>query len=118
LHPRTKKAIYESLNIDLIEAFFGHKNIKVTQPLGFLDMISLEKNTRLIITDSGGLQKEAYFFKKPCLVLRDNTEWIELVQNGNAMLGMVTFRKAGHTWLIEVLTSWFDSLTGLPPIQL
>ena len=40
------------------------------------------------------------------------------LQNGNAMLGMVTFRKAGHTWLIEVLTSWFDSLTGLPPIQL
>jgi hypothetical protein len=39
------------------------------------------------------------------------------LQNGNAMLGMVTFRKAGHTWLIEVLTSWFDSLTGLPPIQ-
>jgi len=40
------------------------------------------------------------------------------LQNGNAMLGMVSFRKAGHTWLIEVLTSWFDSLTGLPPIQL
>lgn len=86
LHPRTKKAIYESLNVDLIEAFFGNKNIKVTQPMGFLDMIALEKNTRLIITDSGGLQKEAYFFRKPCLVLRDNTEWIELVQNGNAML--------------------------------
>lgn len=86
LHPRTKKAIYESLNVDLIKAFFANKNIKVTQPLGFLDMIALEKNTKLIITDSGGIQKEAYFFRKPCLVLRDNTEWIELVQNGNAML--------------------------------
>jgi UDP-GlcNAc3NAcA epimerase len=86
LHPRTKKAIYATLNVELIDQFFGHKNIKVTQPMGYLDMIALEKNTRLIITDSGGLQKEAYFFKKPCLVLRDNTEWIELVENGNARL--------------------------------
>jgi UDP-GlcNAc3NAcA epimerase len=63
-----------------------NEKIKITQPIGFLDMIALEQNTRLILTDSGGLQKEAFFFKKPCLVLRDNTEWIELVQNGNALL--------------------------------
>ncbi len=86
LHPRTKKAIYETLNEEIIEEFFGNEKIIVTQPMGFLDMIALEKNTRLIITDSGGLQKEAYFFEKPCLVLRDNTEWIELVRNGNAEL--------------------------------
>ena len=63
-----------------------NENIRITQPIGFLDMIALEQNTRLILTDSGGLQKEAFFFKKPCLVLRDNTEWIELVKNGNALL--------------------------------
>ena len=45
-----------------------------------------KKNARLIITDSGGLQKEAYFFKKPCVILREQTEWVEIVKNGNAIL--------------------------------
>ena len=55
-------------------------------PAGFLDIIALEKNAELIITDSGGLQKEAYFFKKPCVILRSETEWVEIVENGNALI--------------------------------
>jgi UDP-GlcNAc3NAcA epimerase len=49
-------------------------------------MILLEKNCRMIVTDSGGVQKESHFFKKPCIVLRNETEWIELVNNGTAKL--------------------------------
>ena len=49
-------------------------------------MILLEKNCRMIVTDSGGVQKESHFFKKPCIVLRKETEWIELVNNGTAKL--------------------------------
>ncbi|HEX2976913.1 MAG TPA: UDP-N-acetylglucosamine 2-epimerase, partial [Bacteroidales bacterium] len=51
-----------------------------------LEMILLEKNCRMIITDSGGVQKESHFYKKPCIVLRKETEWIELVSNGTAKL--------------------------------
>jgi UDP-GlcNAc3NAcA epimerase len=58
----------------------------IVPPAGFLDIIALEKNSKLVITDSGGLQKEAYFFKKPCIILREETEWVEIVSNGNAIL--------------------------------
>jgi UDP-GlcNAc3NAcA epimerase len=58
----------------------------VIDPAGFLDMISLENNCSLVITDSGGVQKEAFFFKKPCIILREQTEWVEIVENGNALL--------------------------------
>ena len=54
--------------------------IKIIPPASFLDMIALEKNSTLIITDSGGVQKEAYFFQKPCIILRPQTEWVEIVK--------------------------------------
>ena len=61
-------------------------HIKIIPPVSYLEMILLEKNCRMIITDSGGVQKESHFFKKPCIVLRKETEWIELVNNGTAKL--------------------------------
>jgi len=76
LHPRTKKALSD-LNFDL-EA----SSIQFVDPVGFLDMVMLEKNAMLIMTDSGGVQKEAYFHGVPCLTLRDETEWVELVEEG------------------------------------
>ena len=79
LHPRTKKMM-ESFGIVLPQ------NIKIIDPVGYLDMILLEKHAALIATDSGGVQKEAYFHKVPCITLRDQTEWIELVENGANIL--------------------------------
>lgn len=75
LHPRTKKKLYD-FGISIPE------NIKVIDPVGYLDMIMLEKQAALITTDSGGVQKEAYFHKVPCITMRDETEWIELVAQG------------------------------------
>jgi len=76
LHPRTKAKLVE-LNYN-----FSNSNIIFIDPVGYLEMIWLISNCRLVITDSGGLQKEAYFFNKFCITLRDETEWIELLQNG------------------------------------
>jgi UDP-GlcNAc3NAcA epimerase len=86
LHPRTKGKLKEQLNSELLESIENSEFIQIIPPAGFLDIIALEKNARMIITDSGGLQKEAFFFEKPCLILRPQTEWVEIVKNGNAVL--------------------------------
>lgn len=63
-------------------------NITIIDPVGYLDMVWLIGNCYLVMTDSGGLQKEAFFFKKRCLVLREETEWMELVEAGfNELVG-------------------------------
>ena len=77
LHPRTKN-ILEKHNLNY--------NITIINPVGYFDMLELLKNCFLVITDSGGLQKEAYFNKKHCIIAREETEWIELVQNGFAKI--------------------------------
>ncbi|PHR69808.1 MAG: UDP-N-acetylglucosamine 2-epimerase (non-hydrolyzing) [Arcobacter sp.] len=80
LHPRTKKII-QTLNLNL-------ENLTIMDPIGYLNMVWLIKNCDLVMTDSGGLQKEAYFFEKKCITLRDETEWVELVECGeNSLVG-------------------------------
>lgn len=75
LHPRTKN------KLSGLEYDFFHSNICFVEPVGYLEMVWLLKNCELVMTDSGGLQKEAYFFEKYCVTLRDETEWVELVDN-------------------------------------
>jgi UDP-GlcNAc3NAcA epimerase len=86
IHPRTKSKMKEQLTPALFDKLENNDHFKIIPPAGFIDIIALEKNSRLIVTDSGGLQKEAFFFEKPCVILRPQTEWVEIVENGNAVL--------------------------------
>jgi len=83
LHPRTKKMLEQNLDPEL-KSRMENGGIEITEPASFLEMIVLEQEAQMVITDSGGVQKEAYFFKKPCIILRPETEWVELVENGSA----------------------------------
>jgi UDP-GlcNAc3NAcA epimerase len=84
-HPRTINSLKTRLN-NLYSELKESRYVKIIPPVSFLEMILLEKSCRMIVTDSGGVQKESHFFKKPCLVMRKETEWIELVENGTAKL--------------------------------
>lgn len=103
LHPRTEKMLEKILEPMLYErvvklrdridsgdflsgALSDNPGILLLPPASFFEMISLEKGARMVITDSGGVQKEAFFFRKPCLILRPETEWVEIVECGAARL--------------------------------
>lgn len=110
VHPRTRNAI-RNAGLQLPDT------LRFIDPVSYLDMVMLECGAELIVTDSGGVQKEAYFFRVPCLTLRDETEWVELVQCGwNTLLtpttgaavadGIRTALRAGRP------DQWLDSLYG------
>jgi UDP-N-acetylglucosamine 2-epimerase len=80
VHPRTSKNIAALQRQSLLEKV--PTNVRMIEPVGYLDMLVLEENARLILTDSGGMQKEAYFFGVPCITLRPETEWLETVEIG------------------------------------
>ena len=85
VHPRT--------HAKLSDLRFPATNLRIIEPVSFLDMVQLEKNARVILTDSGGVQKEAYFHGVPCVTLRDETEWVETVDAGwNQIVGTETGR--------------------------
>lgn len=97
LHPRTKKMINKfKLNNKI------NSNVIITQPLGYLDFQKLEINAKKIITDSGGVQKEAYYFKVPCITLRESTEWTETVEDGWNIL--VNTNKSKIMYAIKVFS--------------
>jgi UDP-GlcNAc3NAcA epimerase len=85
LHPRTIVSLKTRLT-ELYTELSHCRHILIIPPVSYLEMILLEKSCKMIITDSGGVQKESHFFKKPCIVLRKETEWTELVNNGTARL--------------------------------
>ncbi len=98
LHPRTAKLLKTNLNSEKQTQIFNSSSISLTPPVSFLEMIALERHAQLVMTDSGGVQKEAYFFKKPCIILRPETEWVEIVETGNAILADADENRIMKAW--------------------
>ena len=98
LHPRTSKLLKTNLEEKLQGQIFNSPNINLIPPISFLEIIALERHAQLVMTDSGGVQKEAYFFKKPCIILRPETEWVEIVQTGNAILADADESRIMEAW--------------------
>lgn len=101
LHPRTR-AVVKQMRLDKLSP-----GISVTEPVGYLNMIWLLKHCSMVMTDSGGLQKEAYFFQKPCITLRDETEWTELTTSGVNQLAGSNKKK---------ILKAFDTFLSNPPV--
>jgi UDP-N-acetylglucosamine 2-epimerase len=94
IHPRTRKAL-STLN------YTPAPHIRLIEPVGYLDMVMLEQSARMILTDSGGVQKEAYWLSVPCITLRDETEWVETIETRwNMLAGTDTER------IVEAVTSF------------
>jgi len=100
VHPRTKKAM-NALGILPNEAF---SRIQFVDPVPYSEMVSLEANARLIVTDSGGVQKEGYFYGTPCVIARAETEWIELVDSGWARLAGPDKKEIYH----QICSLWMN----------
>jgi UDP-GlcNAc3NAcA epimerase len=77
MHPRTRAVLLQTGRLERVS-----RSVTLIDPIGYLDMVQLEKYAALIATDSGGVQKEAFFYGVPCVTLRDETEWVELVESG------------------------------------
>ena len=116
IHPRTGKMM-EKYKIQP-----GNPHVRIINPVSFLDMILLEQNARAILTDSGGIQKEAYFHRTPCITLRDVTEWVETVDSGwNQVVGAGTekiIRAVGQIREGSVIDEYGSGNTALEIIKL
>lgn len=106
IHPRTRKILQEKNLFGRLESC---KNVKLIDPLGYIDFIKLMHNAHKMVTDSGGAQKESYLLQVPCITIRDVTEWEETVKTGwNLLVGTNTGR------IVEAVRSWSPA----SPIQL
>jgi UDP-GlcNAc3NAcA epimerase len=114
MHPRTAKLLEVNLYPEILKEVKSNVGFKIIEPASFLEMITLEKNCCMVMTDSGGVQKEAFYFEKPCIILRPETEWIELVECGAAIVADAneTRIKEGFNNLISNTHLSFPKLYG------
>ena len=105
LHPRTRKMLPQKLTAELLERIERTPRFKIIEPASFFEIIRLEKNARVVMTDSGGVQKEAFFFETPCVILRPETEWVEIVEAGAGIIADADYQR---------ILAAYDKLAGKP----
>ncbi len=112
LHPRTSKMMKQNISGELYDKIENSSFFKIIPPASFFDITALERNCKIVMTDSGGVQKEAYFFKKPVVILRPETEWVEIVENGTGLIADADTEK-----IIEAY-NYFEGVETLnfPPV--
>lgn len=110
LHPRTSKLLKNNLEQEVYSRLKS-SNIQLIAPVSFLDMIALEKGAKIVMTDSGGVQKEAFFFEKPCIIIRPETEWVEIVKH---KAGIIT--DASYEKIIEAYREFSSKKVSFPQL--
>ena len=103
LHPRTKNLLDKNLEKSVYEKLMSSPLVKIIPPASFFEIIVLEKNARIVMTDSGGVQKESFFFERPCVILRPETEWTEIVEYGAGVIADADFQR---------IVEGYDQLVG------
>lgn len=107
LHPRTRNLLDKNLEKSVYEKLMASPRVKIIPPASFFEIIALEKNARIVMTDSGGVQKESFFFERPCVILRPETEWVEIVEHGAGIIA-----NADPKLIVEA----YDKLIGTKPV--
>jgi UDP-GlcNAc3NAcA epimerase len=105
MHPRTRAILQKTAELEKLSS-----GLRILDPLGYIDMAQLERNARLVATDSGGVQKEAFFHRVPCVTLREETEWVELIELGWNRLAAPTSKPA----ILEALRAALKGGGGAP----
>ena len=111
LHPRTRKMLPEQLSQTLLERIDSTSRFKIIEPASFFEIIRLEKNARVVMTDSGGVQKEAFFFETPCVILRPETEWVEIVEAGAGVIADADYQR-----ILDAYRALAGKQVNFPPL--
>lgn len=111
LHPRTKNLLDKNLDKEVYEKLMSSPRVKIIPPASFFEIIVLEKNARIVMTDSGGVQKESFFFGRPCVILRPETEWVEIVEHGAGIIA-----DADPVRIVEAYNKLVGTAPTFPPL--
>ena len=107
LHPRTRNLLDKNLDASVYDKLMNSPRVKMIPPASFFEIIVLEKNAKIVMTDSGGVQKESFFFERPCVILRPETEWVEIVEHGAGIIADADPKR---------IIAAYDTLAGTTPL--
>lgn len=111
LHPRTAKLLEQNVDSQVYAVLKAEENILIIPPASFFEIIELERHAQVVLTDSGGVQKEAFFYGRPCIILRPETEWVEIIAHGAGILA-----DADTTRITEAYSSLAGMQVQFPPL--